>query len=47
MDSDLFYVNSYNNTGINEIITKSDIAKASLYSHFASKDELFVAHLKK
>jgi AcrR family transcriptional regulator len=45
--SDLFYVNGYNATGINEIIAKSDIAKATLYSHFASKDELCIAHLKK
>ena len=44
--SDLFYTNGYNATGINEIIAKADIAKATLYSHFKSKDELCVAYLK-
>lgn len=44
--SDLFYVNGYNTTGINEIISKSGIAKATLYSHFTSKDELCIAYLK-
>lgn len=44
--SELFYLNGYNATGINEIIAKAGIAKATLYSHFSSKDELCVAHLK-
>ena len=44
--SDLFYSNGFNATGINEIIAKADIAKATLYSHFKSKDELCVAYLK-
>ncbi|MGD1846632.1 MAG: TetR/AcrR family transcriptional regulator, partial [Salibacteraceae bacterium] len=30
--SELFYQNGYNSTGINEIIAKSGIAKATLYS---------------
>lgn len=44
--SELFYVNGYNATGINEIISKSGIAKATLYSHFNSKDELCIAYLR-
>ena len=30
--SDLFYQNGYNNTGINEVIKKAKVAKASLYT---------------
>ena len=44
--SDLFYRNGYNLTGINEIIEKAGVAKASLYKHFPSKDDLAVAYLK-
>ncbi len=44
--SDLFYRNGYNSTGINEIIEKAGIAKATLYNHFKSKDELCIAYLK-
>jgi len=43
--SELFYQNGYNNTGINEVIEKANVAKASLYSHFKSKDALCVAYL--
>lgn len=43
--SELFYANGYNATGINEIISKADIAKATLYSHFKSKDELCISYL--
>ena len=32
--SSLFYKNGYNSTGINEIISESGIAKATLYNHF-------------
>lgn len=45
--STLFYVNGYNATGINEIIAKSDIAKATLYHHFKSKESLCIAYLEK
>lgn len=45
--SKLFYVNGYNATGINEIIAKSGIAKATLYHHFKSKEALCVAYLEK
>lgn len=45
--SALFYVNGYNATGINEIIAKSEIAKATLYHHFKSKESLCIAYLEK
>ena len=44
--SDLFYQNGYNNTGINEVIKKAKVAKASLYSHFKTKDDLCLAYLQ-
>jgi len=44
--SRLFYQNGYNNTGINEIIREAGIAKATLYSHFRSKDDLCLAYLQ-
>ena len=44
--SELFYQNGYNNTGINEVIAKANVAKASLYSHFKTKDALCIAYLK-
>ena len=43
--SELFYQNGYNNTGINEVIAKANVAKASLYSHFKTKDALCIAYL--
>jgi len=44
--SDLFYQNGYNNTGINEVIEKAKVAKASLYTHFKTKDDLCLAYLQ-
>jgi AcrR family transcriptional regulator len=44
--STLFYGNGYNSTGINEIIAKAGIAKATLYRHFKSKEDVCVAYLK-
>ena len=44
--SDLFYVNGYNSTGINEIIDKCGIAKATLYHHFKSKETICIAYLE-
>jgi len=44
--SRLFYEQGYNLTGINEIIKEAGIAKATLYSHFRSKEDLCVAYLK-
>lgn len=42
----LFYKNGYNSTGINEIISESGIAKATLYNHFKSKEDICVAYLQ-
>lgn len=44
--SDLFYRNGYNSTGINEVIREAGVAKATLYSHFRSKDDLCLAYLQ-
>ena len=44
--SDLFYRKGYNLTGINEIIAEAGIAKATLYSHFSSKEEVCIAYLQ-
>ncbi len=41
----LFYKNGYNSTGINEIISESGIAKATLYNHFRSKEDICLAYL--
>lgn len=43
--SDLFYRQGYRATGINEVIEKSGVAKATFYNHFPSKDELYEASL--
>lgn len=45
--SQLFYDKAYNLIGINEIIDKSGIAKATLYNHFKSKEDIFLAYLDK
>ncbi|NJB36959.1 TetR/AcrR family transcriptional regulator [Croceivirga sp. JEA036] len=42
----LFYTQGYNQTGINEIIAKSNIAKATLYHHFKSKEDICLTYLK-
>jgi AcrR family transcriptional regulator len=44
--TDLFYRQGYRATGINEVIEKSGVAKATFYNHFPSKDELYEASLK-
>jgi AcrR family transcriptional regulator len=44
--SDLFYSQGYRATGINEIIEKSGVAKATFYAHFASKEALALAYLE-
>lgn len=44
--SSLFYRNGYNSTGINEIISESGIAKATLYNHFKSKKDICLAYLR-
>lgn len=42
----LFYKNGYNSTGINEIIAEAGIAKATLYNHFKSKEDICLAYLR-
>ncbi len=42
----LFYKQGYLATGINQIITESNVAKATFYSHFPSKESLCVAYLQ-
>ena len=42
----LFYKNGYNSTGINEIISECGIAKATLYNHFKSKEDICLSYLK-
>jgi AcrR family transcriptional regulator len=37
---ELFYAHGVHNTGINQIIDESRVAKASFYHHFPSKDDL-------
>ncbi|MEM7757022.1 MAG: TetR/AcrR family transcriptional regulator [Cyanobacteria bacterium P01_A01_bin.40] len=44
--SQLFYQKGIQNVGINEIIATSEVAKRTLYRHFASKDELIEAVMK-
>jgi AcrR family transcriptional regulator len=43
---DLFYRNGYRATGINEIIKKSGVAKATFYAHFQAKESLALAYVQ-
>lgn len=43
----LFYEQGYNLTGINQVIGEADVAKASLYQHFASKEDLLLEYLRR
>ena len=45
--SRLFYYNGYNQTGINQIIEEANVAKASMYVHFRSKEDIAVAYLQR
>lgn len=45
--SELFYRHGYQAVGIDTIIARSGVAKMTLYRHFASKDELIAAYLKR
>jgi AcrR family transcriptional regulator len=42
----LFYQQGYRATGINQIIAESEVAKATFYSHFPSKEALCVTYLQ-
>ena len=44
--SELFASQGYRATGVNEIIQKSGVAKATFYSHFPTKDDLCLAYLQ-
>ena len=43
---ELFYAEGVNSVGIDQVIKKAGVAKASLYNTFGSKDELVRAYLK-
>jgi len=43
----LFHEQGYNLTGINQVIQEAGVAKASLYYHFPSKEDLCVAYLER
>jgi AcrR family transcriptional regulator len=43
--SDLFYSQGYRATGVNEVIKKADVAKATFYNHFPTKDDLCMSCL--
>jgi len=43
---DLFYKQGYRATGVNEVIARAGVAKATFYAHFPSKDDLCLAYLK-
>lgn len=45
--SNLFYNEGYNQTGINQIIAEANVAKASMYQHFRSKEDIAVVYLRK
>src|ERR1039458_2619429 len=42
----LFYTEGIRAVGIDRVIAEAGVAKATLYAHFASKDELVVAYLQ-
>jgi AcrR family transcriptional regulator len=44
--ADLFFQQGYRATGINEVIEKSGVAKATFYNHFPTKDDLCLAYLQ-
>ncbi|SHM14668.1 TetR/AcrR family transcriptional regulator [Chryseobacterium polytrichastri] len=45
--SQLFAKQGYNSTGINQIISEAEIARASLYNHFPSKTDLLHAYVER
>lgn len=43
---ELFYKQGYHATGINQVIQEAEVARASLYLHFPSKEALLIAFLE-
>jgi AcrR family transcriptional regulator len=43
----LFHLQGYQATGINQVIAEADVARASLYQHYESKEKLCVAYLNR
>lgn len=43
--AELFFHQGFRATGINEVIAKSGVAKATFYNHFPTKDDLCLAYL--
>ena len=44
---ELFYAEGINSVGIDRVIERADVARASLYSTFGSKDELIRGYLER
>src|SRR5258708_40053756 len=44
---ELFYAEGVHSVGIDRVIERADVARASLYSNFGSKDELIRAYLER
>ncbi len=44
---ELFLQRGIRDVGINELITRAGVAKATFYAHFTSKDELVLAYLER
>ena len=44
--AELFFHQGFRATGINEVIAKSGVAKATFYNHFPTKDDLCLAYLR-
>jgi AcrR family transcriptional regulator len=44
--ADLFFHQGFRATGINEVIAKSGVAKATFYNHFPTKEDLCLAYLR-
>ena len=44
--ADLFFNQGFRATGINEVISRSGVAKATFYNHFPTKEELCLAYLR-
>jgi AcrR family transcriptional regulator len=43
----LFHQQGYQATGINQVIKEADVARASLYQHYESKEKLCIAYLNR